>query len=256
MDLDTNESNCPHGKRWRDTFVLQHGADSAAGPFSAFFLIPKVHHERDGDESSVLAANDSCHVDDFRHRRKKPRVDNYVLTLPPPGSHNLFTTPENISQADENTPPRVEWWRQRPARNDTSGYSTTIACFTCTKPIESQQPPRPPLKPNTLLNYFSTNSASAASASPTQQSHEPHRPLHYDDRQQLRACTFCERFVCSTCTRVCQDCGENFCTLCSMVDYRHADEESSYCLDCLAMHMSATDNPEQRQVHGDAMQLD
>ena len=251
MDLDTNESNFPHGKRWRDSCVLQHGADSATGPFSAFFLIPNVHHETDGGENSVLAANDPCHVDDFRHRRKKPRVDNYVLTLPPAGSHNLVTTTENNSQADENTPPGVEWWRQRPARNDASGHITTIACFICTKPIVSQQPPRPPLKPNTLLNYFSTNSASAALASASQESHEPHRPLRYDDR-----CSFCERFVCRTCTRRCQDCGENFCTLCSMVDYRHANEENSYCLDCLAMQMSATDNPEQRQVHGDAMQLD
>lgn len=254
MDLDANESNCPPGKRWRDSCVFQHGADSAAGPFSAFFLTPKVQHERNGDENSVLAANNPCHVDDFRRRRKKPRVDNYVLTPPPSGSHHLFATTED-SQADENTPPGVEWWRQRPARNDASRNTATTACFICTKPIVPQQPLRLPLKPNTLLNYFSTNSA-AASASTTQQSHEPHLSLRHDDRQQLRACTFCERFVCRTCTRVCQRCDENFCTLCSMVDYRHADEESSYCLDCLAMQMSTTGNPEQLQVHGDAMQLD
>ncbi len=256
MDLDTNEGNCALGKRWRDSRILHHDADSATGSSSALFLIPKADHGRDGDENSVLSSNDPCRVDYCRRRRKRPRVDSYVSTSTPSGSHQLTTTTESNFQTDENKPPGVEWWRQRPARNDTSRHSTTIACFICTTPMVSQQPPRPPLKTNTLLNYFSTNSTSAASTSLTHQSHEPHRPLRYDHRQQLGTCTFCVRFVCRTCTRVCQDCGENFCTLCSMVDYRHADEESSYCLDCRALQMSTTDNPEQPQVDDDAMQLD
>ena len=259
MEVDKNERNYAQGKRWRDSRDFQHDADSATSPFSSLFLISKIENVGDGDENAILAFNEPCDGSDFTRRRKKPRVENDILPTAPAGIHHhqsMTTSKVSHFRADENKPPGVEWWRQRPARNDTFPHSTSIGCFVCTKPNVPQQAKRQPLKPNTLLNYFATYSASAGSASPTQQSHVLHSPLLHDDQQLLQTCTFCDRSMCRMCTRVCQVCRGDFCTLCSMLDYQHSGGDHSYCLDCRALQTSTTDNPEHHQQHGDSMQLD
>lgn len=165
---------------------------------------------------------------DFLPQKKKPRLGGAfcfhgtfippVATTPPPSIESCHTG------SDENLPP-TDWWRQRPRPIATAPQ----CCFVCQKPADQpRRPARSPMKTNTLLNYSFT----AATARSQSQQEVSSSSLNF------QSCSFCDRPACCSCTRQCERCQADFCTLCSTLDYSSSTERC-FCLDCMAATSAA-----------------
>jgi len=237
MDFETNEFDQVGGKRLRDEATTLTNQLKFPPSSFASFVISQEEEPMHIEESYCTPL------------RKRARVGNEFSPVRPVSlaSQSTRTTRRTRSRSpDENKPP-ADWWRQRPRRNEATSAPSPHGCFLCSKTI-SEKRSRAPLKPNTLLNYFSATAPAASRSHPAQP-----QPSQSQPHTTMDTCSFCDRSVCSSCTRQCQGCQENFCTLCSTLDYTSRAEERSFCLDCFV----ATDQQQQQPSSGeDAMQID
>lgn len=140
----------------------------------------------------------------------------------------------------------IEWWKQKPiAANTANQHSTPMsvnndttqasACFICQRPQEEQQSRygQGNAPSNSLLCYFSTTRTTSSSSSTTPMNMDT-KPPAIEKSTIFQKCTFCDRPVCTSCTRQCEKCQQTFCSLCSTADYS-GRLERSFCLDCHAI---------------------
>mmetsp|Transcript_6148 Transcript_6148/g.9439 ORF Transcript_6148/g.9439 Transcript_6148/m.9439 type:complete len:219 (-) Transcript_6148:64-720(-) len=123
-----------------------------------------------------------------------------------------------------------EWWKQNQRRAIShTDQSMNTRCFICCNSMHSTSSSQHPKKSNTLLNYFTSAGTKKSPDAKRQPSVECH---------SFSGCSFCDRLSCQLCTRQCDVCQNDFCTLCSVVDY-HSTHERNFCLDCKSTDRSA-----------------
>ena len=81
-------------------------------------------------------------------------------------------------------------------------------------------------KSHSLLDYFSKSNIF------TKKAQQP-LPEPYDAHARKNAtCRYCDKDMCTSCTRPCESCHNDYCTFCSRVDYGGVVERN-LCFDCL-----------------------
>lgn len=179
------------------------------------------------------------------------------------------------------------------AKEDDSNPNSTSCCYVCRRgplillgnntqtKVTHQQPQQDhttdshhkikstshcPLQKNSLLSYFSTSSSSSLSCrdtSPTANDNSLISSITKLNAHQeeefpniAKCCIYCDRNVCSTCTRRCEACQDIFCAFCSTINYS-GKIERALCLDCdTEMGRSNNNNSMDDSDGGDAKMCD
>ena len=186
-------------------------------------------------------------------RSKRARLSNWSTLPTPPSPISTTATVAFDGQQQDRT---KCWWKQRPEavatqacperqlRGTTTATTTTTTtkaspdcCHVCTTPLSK-------------CGGTNNPSASQLSSRPIHAEQQTKSLLHYHFRvvkhgksskgpisslaapRTVTRCHFCDHRICSGCTKRCAACQQDFCSLCTVVDYTERTERD-FCLDCV-----------------------
>lgn len=133
----------------------------------------------------------------------------------------------------------IPWWKQKQhpnaaAARENSSMTQMSTCFICQRTVSKEEEEEAigrrhdeKIPSKTLLNYFSTTRSVSSSLTAT----TPTTTTTRMDPSQKSVCTNCERSACSDCTRQCESCNQQFCSMCSVTDYSQRADRI-FCFDC------------------------
>lgn len=197
--------------------------------------------DHENEEAFVISQEDNDNGDGARSNKRQRTAEPES-----PGVVSITSAAMECGLNDDhlnmsvNSSRPVEWWKQKPSIQSGTSHASPMqvtrpddhakSCFICQRPHHQQQQHQSqgniPLS-NSLRSYFPTTKPAAMmmDTKPAAASSIERATVVF------HKCTFCDRQACSSCTRQCEQCHFQFCSMCSTADFS-GPFQRNFCLDC------------------------